>query len=406
MLMSRYHVLVVPSWYPTSEMPIRGTFFREQARALSKYGHRVGVIAPIDIRPGRWIAQRLSQQESISEEDDEGVPTFRAPVCGGGTPILREFRGNAWRQVGLELFERYVKRHGRPDIMHAHSALFGGVLAADFKREQGIPYAITEHSTAYARGKVRPWHDPLAKRAFSEADTRLVVSPELGKILERHVGSAVVPWEWLPNMVSDEFSVGDEPQKTHHDSFRVLNVGLLHKKKGQLSLLEAFAEAFRDEEAATLAIGGDGPIRRRLKAAANRLGIKKQVEFLGLLQRTEVRDQMRRADVFVLSSHYETFGLAAVEALACGTPVIATRCGGPECFIDESNGLLVPPRDSSALAKAMQQMRREIGDYERTSISATCHKQFGGEVLAARLTTIYGSILNGEAPSISENGLE
>jgi len=107
--------------------------------------------------------------------------------------------------------------------------------------------------------------------------------------------------------------------------------------------------------------------------------------------------------VFVLSSHYETFGVVAIEALACGTPVIATRCGGPECFLNEGDGLLVPPRNPAALAVAMQQLRNNIERYERASIAAACRKRFGGQVLAEKLTKIYTDVLDSTKPGKTEN---
>jgi glycosyltransferase involved in cell wall biosynthesis len=265
---------------------------------------------------------------------------------------------------------------------------------------------ITEHSSAYARGLLKKWQISLAQQAFSAADVRVVVSPELGRILEQCVGSAVTPWQWLPNMVAKEFQAEYKPPTKQRNRFRVLNVGLMTENKGQLDLLEAFAEALRHNPLAELVIGGDGPVRGRLEAAADRLGVKDQVQFLGMLDRHQVREQMRQADVFVLSSHYETFGIVAIEALACGTPVIATRCGGPDCILNDGDGLLVPPRDPAALAAAMRQMSESIECYERASIAAACRRRFGGQVLAERLTKMYTDVLDRTKRGQTEIGSE
>jgi len=88
--------------------------------------------------------------------------------------------------------------------------------------------------------------------------------------------------------------------------------------------------------------------------------IQKKVNFLGLISNDHVHAEMKSADAFVLSSHYETFGVVLIEALACGKPIIATSCGGPECIVNKKNGLLITPRDIEKLVLAMKTIEKNI----------------------------------------------
>jgi teichuronic acid biosynthesis glycosyltransferase TuaC len=85
----------------------------------------------------------------------------------------------------------------------------------------------------------------------------------------------------------------------------------------------------------------------------------------------------------------ETFGVALVEALSCGLPVVATRCGGPDDIVEPSQGVLVPPGDVDALAKACLGMRAGWSGYDRTQIRQRCVERFGEAAIVGRLDEVY-----------------
>jgi len=123
-----------------------------------------------------------------------------------------------------------------------------------------------------------------------------------------------------------------------------LSVGSLDKNKDHQLLISGFAAHFRGRQA-RLRIAGDGPLRRTLISQTARLGISHQVEFLGRMPREEVWREMARADCLVLTSRYETFGVVLIEALACGTPVVATKVGAAAEIVTAESGYLVNPDD-------------------------------------------------------------
>jgi glycosyltransferase involved in cell wall biosynthesis len=126
--------------------------------------------------------------------------------------------------------------------------------------------------------------------------------------------------------------------------------------------LEVALEALRRNEGVALVLAGDGPERARIEAAAARLGLDGRARFLGAQPRRVVFELLRAADAALLSSSWENFPHVVVEALAVGTPVLATDAGGvAEILEDGRNGLLVPPHDPEALAGAI---RRYFADGE------------------------------------------
>jgi len=228
------------------------------------------------------------------------------------------------------------------------------------------------------------------------ADARLVVSPQLGESMERVLGPAAAPWEWVPNVVDGSFLSGAFPdQRASGAPFRFLNVAFLHEKKGQADLLRAFAERFAGDPSVRLGIGGDGPERGRLHELAGSLAIAEQVDWLGALDRDGVRQAMCEADAFVLPSRLETFGVVVIEALACGLPVVATRSGGPECIVTPDDGILVAVGDVHALGDGLVAMRDTAADYDPAALRARCAKRFGEAALVQRLGSVYARVLAG-----------
>jgi glycosyltransferase involved in cell wall biosynthesis len=140
----------------------------------------------------------------------------------------------------------------------------------------------------------------------------------------------------------------------------------------------------------TLRLAGDGDERGALEGRAAELGLDSRVEFLGALGRDEVLALFRSADAAILSSAWENFPHSVVEALAVGTPVIATAVGGvPEIVRDGENGLLVPPGDPAALAEAIRRFFAEPELRERLcSAAAPSVERFAPEHVYGRLERI------------------
>ncbi|GJG86390.1 glycosyl transferase [Gemmatimonadetes bacterium T265] len=176
----------------------------------------------------------------------------------------------------------------------------------------------------------------------------------------------------VPYGVDTEFFVPDDAKCGPADGVPViLFLAGLHERKGILTLLESFDQVVQSIPDCRLVVAGDGPLRGEVESRLNGLRASNQVRLLGAVDRTTVRDLMRASSVYCLPSDGEPFGLSALEAMACGKPVVVTDAGGLQHLVRADGGRKVPPGDADALAQALvdllacPDMMRQMGERNR-----------------------------------------
>ncbi|MEM1040457.1 MAG: glycosyltransferase [Pseudomonadota bacterium] len=385
------HVLFLPSWYPSHRHDVAGSFFREQGHALRRAGVKVGVIAP-RVRSIKQPNVLLKGIRKISLEDDDAVVTVRGNFPNL-TPRMWFVTRFTYGLFVLGMFDRYVEQNGMPDIVHVHSALPGGIGAMAIQKKYSIPYVLSEHSTAFARGLVNDGGRTLTKEIAERSAACFAVSAVFARKLEQILTVREGLFSYVHNSVSDIFLTNPLP-KTASGRFRFLHVSSLTNVKRVDLLLNAFAERFRGNPDVSLTIGGQGALSFSLKALSEELGVADQVEFTGPLLRHEVAEHMAKSSAFVLPSDFETFGVVLIEALAMGLPVIATRSGGPEDIItDDYYGLLVPKGDVSELGMAMEKMIKMLPLRNPEKIRNDCLLRFGTKKITRDWIAIYSNAI-------------
>lgn len=393
------HILIITSErYLPRENPLAGIFQHDQAHALKRAGFKVGIIAPKSKSLLLLKKSINNLTTGIEFNNDRGIPVYRYQGWRWLPDRFSVPYVPAWinLKIGRKMFEKYINEQGVPDIVHAHNTLYAGIIALLIKKKYNIPYVLTEHSSLYLRNNVYKWQMPIVKNVLKSAAERLVVSRYLGEVLERQFGKVTCPWIYVPNILNEYFEKKIFPKKglNTNSSITFLNVASLVKVKNHEGLLNAFAYKFKGKDFIKLRIGGNGPLLKKLKGMTRELGIENQVVFLGLLNRQQVFNEMHSCDYFVLSSYHETFGVVLIEALSCGTPVVATACGGPEGIIHEKNGILVPPRNNVALAEAMVKIIKLNKFYDRELIRRDCINEFGEKAIVNNLKNIYQRVLS------------
>lgn len=384
------HILIIPSWYPQKAGDIGGSFFREQALVLSKKGHKVGVIAPSMYSLKDWKSIAF-KPHSVQFENDKGVLTYRQQRVNY-TPRLKDITRARRVRIGTRLVDKYVIDNGVPDIVHVHSLINAGFIAYKVKKKYGIPYIVTEHSTAFARGLVDKKTIKRLMPVIESSTRNIAVSNEFKNLLENTFKNN--KWEYIPNIVNDVFLEFKLQVDSKDESFTFINICLLDGKKRVDILIQSFAKAFKGNPNIKLKLGGDGPIKSSLEELAKCEGISEQVTFLGALERGQVKEEIAKSDAFVLSSEYETFGVVIIEALALGKPVVATRCGGPESIIVPEVGYIVDKNSVECLAQGMIELYENRDKYSAKDIREYCRTNFSEEAVINKLTDIYQNILD------------
>lgn len=172
--------------------------------------------------------------------------------------------------------------------------------------------------------------------------------------------------------------------------FVIVHVARLQREKGQRYLVEAMPAVCREVPSARLVLVGEGPDEELLRGMADRLGLRPAVVFAG--QRRDVREVLAMADVFAFPSVFEGLGIALLEAMAMGLPVVASRVEGiPEVVTDGVDGLLVPRQQSAELARAIIRLHKDPALRRQTGHAAqrTVRERFAVAVGLPRLEDLY-----------------
>ena len=163
-----------------------------------------------------------------------------------------------------------------------------------------------------------------------------------------------------------------EPAKT--DGVEILFMANLVRRKGVFDLLQAFDRVVARFPGTRLAIAGDGPEIGEAKSVASALSASDSVRFLGRVDRMGAVSALQRTDIYCLPSHGEPYGMAAVEAMSCGKPVVVTDAGGLGCLVDDAGGLRVPVQHPDRLAEALcalvadRDLRQSMGEHNRRRV--------------------------------------
>lgn len=290
------------------------------------------------------------------------------------------------------------------DILHAHYALPHAVSAylarqAAAHRGGPVPRVVTTlHGTDITLVGNDPSYAPLTQFVILASDAVTAVSASLARSTRENFCDGAVPCkiEVIPNFVDlSTFTPvappSGPPLVVHVSNFRpVKRVPLL---------VRAFARAAEGNEA-RLTLVGDGPDQATCRALARELGICDRVSFLGI--RDALPQLLAPADVFALPSQHESFGLSALEAMACGTPVVASAVGGvPEVVQHGTTGLLSDVDDLDGFVANLRELLAdrpraiEMGEAARKDAEA----RFERRRVVARYEALYRSLIADPARS-------
>lgn len=378
------HILVIPSWYMHSYKPLLGIFFKEQAEMLAKHDNKVGLIAvqPIDIRTILEHKKLKFKREKFVEN---GVSTYKWQYPE--IPKLHAIKEFIKLKIFKKMFAEYIKENGLPEIVHLHSFMHGS-LAIWLKEEYQIPYVVTEHSSAFGRKLIPSSRYNFVKNTFTKASSLTAVSTKLVELLRENFK---LEFTVLANSVNCDFF--HHKTRKINQMFKFLNIAFLRRNKNQDMLIKAFAKSFQNNQDVSLIIVGSGPEYENLQHLIQSLGMQEQIELFGEASREEVKELLQESDAFVLSSKYETFGVVVIEAMACGLPVVATKCGGPESIVqDEKVGILVDI-DEEQLASAMVKLYENKDFYDANYIASYVEDNFSEKAVYKKLKKVYESVL-------------
>lgn len=350
------------SWeFPPHNVGGLGKHVMELVPALARAGVEVYLLTP------GWSG-------TSGEEVVEQVATVRADVAPAATTIFRveppsediaDFFTHAMRMnVAIGDAGRQLLRDGTYDLIHAHDWLvaFAGV---GLKHEFRVPLVATIHATEYGRNRGLPAGD--VPRAIHNVEWWLTYEAWRVICCSQYMASEIQTIFTTPADKLDVIPNGVDPgrfdalagvdltefrrQYASPDESIVYCVGRVVHEKGVHVLVEAMPHILATRTGTKFIIAGAGGALSQCRARVQELGLADKVYFTGFIS-DETRDRLFRvADVAVFPSLYEPFGIVAIEAMAAGTPVVASAVGGLDEVVDlHETGIKVYPNDPRSIA--------------------------------------------------------
>ena len=384
-------VLLVSWEYPPVVIGGLGRHVHHLATALAAEGHEVVVLSrqPTDTDPA---------SHPTTDEVHEGVRVIAAAEDPHEFKFSTEMMawvlamGHAMIRASLRLrADGWI-----PDVVHAHDWLVAhpAIALAEFFT---APMVSTFHATEAGRhsgwvsGRISQQVHAAESWLARESDALIACSASMAREVNDLFGPELPAITVIPNGI-DSSRWPFAPRRPHSGPPELLYFGRLEYEKGVHDLIAALPRVRRTHPGTTLTIAGDGTQQDWLLEVARKNKVLKAIRFTGRANHDQLLRLLHQTDVAVLPSHYEPFGIVALEAAAAGAPLVTTNVGGlGEAVIDGRTGLSCPPRDVPALAAAVRAALDDPAAAQQRAVAARARltADFDWHTVAAETAKVY-----------------
>ncbi len=382
-------VLWLASWYPNKYEPNNGDFIQRHAMAVSE-------LLSIDVihvvQSGKDIATEDFTELNEHENLREFIYGFRFKKSG--ISFIDKIRYNLqYLRYYSKVLDEYISTYGKPDLIHVHVPVKAGLIARKAMQRWNIPYIVSEQASYYERSAPDNFFTrsyffrSSAKKIFRDAAAVTNVSATIGKtIKELFKLDKVVTVHNLVDTSLFHYNNFSSPGE-----FVWLHVSALNSQKNIEGMIKAFA--LLDQSIKKWKLIVVGQYKSEHTALVKTYALESRTRLVGEVRHPDVATYMQQANAFVLFSDHENFPCVVVEALCSGLPVVASDVGGVKEAINASNGILVHPRNSEQLAKALLQVMENYYQYDPINIQTNAAKLYDSKVIAAQFLRLYRSVL-------------
>ena len=400
------HVLVATPWYPTPNQLNSGIFIAEQVDALIDAGLAVTVLhfdaLPTKIHAAGPSAPKMSLA-SLPNHEIVSFQNLSNTKCRYIRLPFVSVEGAGFAQRAYEakrMFSDFVDLH--PDFLEDIDLIHGHVICPTFEaiKDSGKPLVITEHYSGIERVISQKASKAMVEEAIQKSFI-ITVSRSLKhrifqalKVREKDFPGISV----IPNIVnSDDLPTSGQKESEGHSPCRWLYVGSLKSNKQADLLIESFETFKSSNRNALLTVVGDGEEMMNLRKLTERLNLADSVKFVGALPRSEVSNYYRTASVFVHLSKSETFGIASVEAILAGVPVVSLRNeGADEAWgaIEFSAGKLLPMYSNRFdVAGAVHEVLERVTAVSLSEAQAWIANRYSSQAISSQVIRCYEEAL-------------
>jgi glycosyltransferase involved in cell wall biosynthesis len=299
-----------------------------------------------------------------------------------------------WQKIrrAKKLFKQLLKEKGSPKAIHLHVASPLGAIALLATKILKAQLILTEHWTGYRSGlyqKSSYIQKLVTKKVFEKASKVLVVSESLKSDILAHKLIDAKKIIVNPNPIAFSITAGDN-ENLRQNGINMLSVADFNEKnKNFFGILKAFENCLSQNPTLHWTIIGDGPDKVSFEQLLNSSTAKDNVHLLGRKPQAYVHQHLSQFDFLVSFSRFETFAMVPAEAIAAGIPVIATKSGGPEYYINSNNGILIESENISQLQEAINTMCSSFHTYPQQKIKNSLPNTFSPKHFSETLIKLY-----------------
>jgi len=371
-------ILLLTHSYPDARIRWRGLFIQDQALALSAKHEIIVVYFKVDYtRFAPFLKYSFVKKQN-------GKITEYELTTGKSLPVINQLK---YFKDTFRFIRKEILSQKKIDIIHSHLSYPAGFLGTIIQKREKIPCVLTEHSwiKKYFRSRI---HKLCVLYTLKHCACVVAVSHALKDDINLYCKRQI---QVIPNVIEmKKFSLSDTLKKDNN-----LNIGILggmgNYRKG-LDILIKAVSLLKDMEL-TVHIGGDGKLLSTFKDMAKELEVAGKCIFYGEIKPENIQDFYSKLDFYILPSRDETFGVVVVEAMACGLPVIATKCGGPEEIITKETGVLIDKEDPEELARAIRSVAGNLSSFNRKAIRNYVLEKYDKDLFVASVSEVYQELL-------------
>ncbi|MDI3314215.1 MAG: glycosyltransferase family 4 protein [Mycobacterium sp.] len=388
--------IMMVSWeYPPVVIGGLGRHVHQLSTALAAAGHDVVVLSrrPADTDPSTHpsLDEVREGVRVVAAAQDPHEFTFTHDMMAWTLAM-----GHAMIRAGLSLKTADATDLWRPDVVHAHDWLVAhpAIALAEF---HDVPLVSTIHATEAGRhsgwisGALSRQVHAIESWLVRESDSLITCSASMRDEITELFGPGLAEITVIRNGI-DTARWPFAPRRPRTQPPELLFVGRLEYEKGVHDVIAALPRIRRTHPGTRLTIAGEGTQQDWLIQQARKHRVLRATTFLGRVDHADLLRLLHRADAAVLPSHYEPFGLVALEAAAAGTPLVTSNIGGlGEAVIDGQTGVSCPPRDVARLAAAVRAVLDDPDAAQRRAHAARrrLSSEFDWHTVAGETAQVY-----------------
>lgn len=368
----------------------------EQSKALANQGHTVRIIANLNVSvrlsPGLWLHSRTRSYDVVMD----GIQVMRREMRA--IPFCLKHNVERWCGIVGEMADEYIKRYGKPDVLHAHCCAWAGYAAMLVSRKHNIPYVVTEHLASelhlkqFGKDGVNSWQVPLLRESLESANRVILVSEELAADLAPLFGSNF-NWQAVSNTIDTDLYAYKKRLPLDGRPFTICCLAIFIPLKGYDILYKAFAEFIQKYNTdAQLLVAGAGTNSKEMMKLVDKYGIGKYVKLYGELDRNGVLDILYQSDCLALATRNEAQGLVLLEAMSTGIQVVTTDRTPKNVHI-EGGCLIAPYNRADIMAERFAEVMHNTG-FDGKAVSDSVKSLVSPNVIGRQLADVFESVVS------------